>query len=420
METDMRATWVFLAGLFLGGAGIFLLASLGVIGKATPPISGHGEEHGKEEHGAEEEDRHEGERGEPRRIELKEGAAKLAGIRVEPAAKRALEKRLVFPAEVQIPPSKIAHVGPRIEGVIHEVKKQIGDKVEAGDVLAILDSVPMGEAKSAFLRAQAELELAEKTLAREKELVETAGQARKSLYEAETGLEKARIELRATREKLYLLGLTDEQIGRIAGEKGEDRAHVTVIATFAGMVIEKHAAPGEFVGPEEKIFTIADLRELWVLVSVPEKDVHRLPVGVGVEIRVGTHEGERLLGVLTYIDPRVDPKTRRVQVRVEAKNESGKLRPSTFAEVSIPVAEAREAVAVRAGAVQRVDGKPVVFVAREEGKAFEVREVQLGIAADGWVAVVFGLDAGEPVAVSGTFLLKSEAEKEKIGEGHSH
>jgi len=407
----MRTTIVFVSGLLLGAAALFLLASLGVVGEGGP--------HGRHVEPGEGEG-HEGEGEERGLIRLAEGAVELAGIRVEPAATGALERRLSLPAEVQIPPARLAHVGPRLPGVIHEIRKELGARVEPGDVLAVLDSVAMGEAKSAYLRAQAELELAEKTLAREKELVEQGAAARKALFEAETAVEKARIERRTVRERLHLLGLTDEQVASVPEEKGEARAHVPVLATFAGVIIDKHAAPGELVHPEEPLFTIADLTHLWVIASVAERDLHLVRTDVDVEVRVAAHPGAVFPGALTYLDPRVDPKTRRVRARVEAANGEGKLRPAMFAEVSVPVALAVEAVVVPREAVQRVDGRTVVFVARDGGRAFEVREVRTGLEASGRVAIERGLEAGEPVAVTGAFLLKSEAEKARIGEGHAH
>jgi cobalt-zinc-cadmium efflux system membrane fusion protein len=405
----MRQIKAFGAGLGLGAALLFAAASFGLVGKAAAPAPPRAEGHGEAEG-----DGGKGGHGGAHVIELAPDAKALAGIEVAPAGRRRLSKTLSLPGEVTIPSGGISHVGPRIEGVIHIALAEIGTSVKEGELLAVLDSIPMGEAKAAYLKALAEHELAEKTLVREQKLSTEGGSARKDLLEAEAGLAKAAIELKMARDRLQLLGLSDADIARVLEEKGEDRAHVPIVAPLAGVVTDRHATPGEFVRPEEKLFTIADLDAVWVMASVPEKDVHDVREGVEAAIRVTAQPHETFTGKVTHIAPQVDPKTRMVRVRLETPNTRHLLKPEMFAEVELPIAEQAEALAVPAAAVQRVEGKPAIFVTKD-GRRFERRMIQLGIESDGLVEVRSGLEPGESVVVKGAFLLKSELEKEAIG-----
>jgi cobalt-zinc-cadmium efflux system membrane fusion protein len=416
----MRTVITLCAGFTLGAAVLFALASFGIIGKASPPAAPGGHEEGGHAEGEKGGGEGHGEGGhEDESIQLAPESKELAEIELAPAERRRLAKTLTFPAEVTIPSGRLSHVGPRVEGAIHHVMVEVGATVKEGDLLAVLDSIPMGEAKAAYLKALAEQDLAEKTVARERELVKTAGSARKELIEAETGLATAAIELRSAKERLHLLGLGEEDVARVPQEKGEDRAHISIFAPLAGIVLERHATPGEFVRPEEQLFTIANLDLVWVIASVPEKDVHVVQTGVTATVRVAAQPHETFEGKVTYIAPQVDAKTRMIQVRIEVPNEKRRLKPAMFAEGALPASETVEAVAVPISAVQRLKGDSVVFVSTD-GKRFERRVVELGVQSDGYVEARGDLKAGEPVVVKGAFLVKSEFEKEAISEGHAH
>lgn len=411
----MRSAHYFLAGLALGAGLLFFAASSGWVGEAAPAAGARGDgehdEHGghgagggsREGHGA--------------AVTLAPDAQALAGVETSPVARRAMSKTISLPAEVTIPAGRLAHVGARVEGTIHHVLVELGDAVNEGDLLVEIDSLVMGEAKAAYLQVMAERDLAEKSLARERKLAGEGGSARKDLLDAEASLAKADIALRAARDRLTLLGLDEGGIARVPEEKGEERSHVPVRAPMTGVVIDRHATRGEVAHPEERLFTLASLDEVWVIASVAERDLSLLRTGVTATARVAADPDEVHTGTLTYVAPEVDPRTRRIPVRVVTPNRGGRLKPGMFAEVSLPIDGETSMLVVPRAAIVRVDGRPAVFVA-EEGGRFERRMVRTGAETRDAVELEAGVAEGERIVVKGAFLLKSELERASLADGH--
>ena len=125
------------------------------------------------------------------------------------------------------------------------------------------------------------------------------------------------------------------------------------------------------------------------------------------ELRVSAYPGETFAGRITFVADMVNPKTRRVTVRCQVPNPGQRLKPEMYASITLSAGEPREVLAVPAGAIQEIEGRPLVFVKTARG-SFEKREVAVGSEAGGWVEVRSGVKAGEEVATTGSFLLKSE------------
>jgi cobalt-zinc-cadmium efflux system membrane fusion protein len=156
-------------------------------------------------------------------------------------------------------------------------------------------------------------------------------------------------------------------------------------------------------------FKIADLSHVWVLLDLYEKDLARVHAGQSVEVRTDANLGEVFRGRVAYVVPVIDEATRTAKVRVEIENLHEKLRLGQLVTATLigdTAAVAGSVLAVPRSAVQRVDGKPLVFVKRTEG--FERRTVEIGVSGGDLVEVRSGLSEGEIVASEGGFLLKSE------------
>lgn len=369
----------------------------------------HGEE-GHDEHVEEGHDEHDEHGG---HVKLSPEALARVEIEVTEAERRNLSAQIRTTARVDYDQTRIAHVGPRVPGRVTDVSKSLGDEVEAGDVLATLDSVVLGETMAEHRSAAVEEELARKTLERERELLKEKLTSEQDVLEAEAAHKKALAAKRAAAEQL-----------RLYGGRGVRGSTFKLRAPIAGKVVERHLTLGELVTPEDQVFTVADLSALWIWVDIFERDLARVHVGDDAMVVTDAYGSETFVGKVAYIMDEVDGDTRTVRARIDIPNPDGKLKPGMFAEVTLsdPHGEAaneREVVTVPPSAVLRDGEESIVFVKSGEG-AFERREIETGVRTNALVEVRSGLKAGEEVVTKGGFLLKSEAEKGSMGGGHSH
>jgi cobalt-zinc-cadmium efflux system membrane fusion protein len=402
----------------------FLAALLASAGAAcsSKDSDEHGEREG-EEHGSEANDaEHEGE--EEGAVQLSPETAARIRIRVAPVEKRALSGVLNTTGRVDFNQDRLAHVSPRVPGRVHRVRATLGDRVRPGQALAVIDSIELGRARSAFLQAKVRLELARRTLEREQGLLEDRITSEQSVLEARSAEQSALAAYQAARQELRLLGLSSRQI---AATSADDpfAALFSLSSPMAGTVVEKHVSLGEVVSPERNLFTVADLSQVWIWIDVYERDLALVHLEDDVEVRVDAFADRTFEGKVAYIRSQVDPDTRTARARIDVVNRDALLRPGMFATVLVTDPhgaggeQAHQALVIPSGAVQRDGQENVAFVVAGENR-YQRRELELGRRTDAYVEVIDGLAAGESVVVEGTFLLKSEAAKEKMGGGHSH
>ena len=219
-------------------------------------------------------------------------------------------------------------------------------------------------------------------------------------------------DLRSALARLSAIGATD------AG--GGQGASFGLASPIAGVVVERNASPGQPVGPSTNLFTVADLRNVWITVDVYENDLSRVRRGVTAFVTPAAFSSERFPGRVTYAGGVVDTASRTFKVRVEVANPNLRLRPGMFAQVHIPTPGTPGTggpVAIPEIAVQEVNGREVVFVASALPGQFIVRPVTLGLRRGGTVAITSGLAAGERIVVKGAFQIKAELMKASFGEG---
>ncbi|TCK04669.1 efflux RND transporter periplasmic adaptor subunit [Phorcysia thermohydrogeniphila] len=360
---------------------------------------------------------HEHEHEHERVVELPDSVIKEFKIRTERATLKLLSRQVELPAEIVEVPEKEVHIVPPVKGFVRRVFKGLGDKVQAGEVLAIIDSPELADLKSSYLIAKKKWELAKELFEREKILWSKKIVAEESFLKAKQELELAEIELRALEQKLLTLGFSPAEIKGF--EEGEvPLGRYPLRAPISGVIVEKHLSTGEMVGPGRVAFRVVDLSEVWAVISVYRQWIPYVKKGQKVRLVLGEGQPE-ITAVVDYVSPSVDPETRAVRARVVLDNSSGELRPGLLIKAFLPVGRGREVLAVPESAVQYVHGHPVVFV--RKGKGFEMREVELGERYGKWIEVRKGLSVGEEYVVSGAFTLKAEMEKEAFEHaGHVH
>ncbi|MHC4097577.1 MAG: efflux RND transporter periplasmic adaptor subunit [Planctomycetota bacterium] len=281
---------------------------------------------------------------------------------------------------------------------------------------------------------------------------------KRNLLEARRAQNIREIELKAAERLLYVLGLTIKDVNNLsvlaksqkpqapseeqectdpnctecsAKDKALDKvfadfrstneklAWYPIRAPFNGTIISKHTALGEVVSDTAEMFVVAELDTVWVDLQVHQKDIALVGKGQKVTIR-SKSDIPQTRGVIDYVDPMINEKTRTALARIVLDNTSGHFRPGTFITADILVKKCDTEVVVAKNLLQDVDDKTCVFIQDEHG--FELRPVTIGRSNDEYVEIVSGLIPGEKIVIKNSFRLKAELQKDAGGghAGHSH
>lgn len=329
-----------------------------------------------------------------------------AGIKLEEVSARAFDDSVSVTATIRPNQDRIAKIAPRVEGRIVSVSANLGDPVRAGQSLAVMDSLAIGEAQSTLLRAQSSERVAQADFKRAESLSAEEIIPQKELLRARGEFERASAESRAARDRLRLLGGT-------ASSSGQAQSTFALTAPFAGTVIQKKATIGELASPADAIFTIADLSKVWIEANLTDQLVSKVRIGAAATVTVGAYPGESFSGRVAYIANVLDKDTRTIGARIEVANKDGRLKPEMFATASIATGGQLEAISVPDAAIVLLQGQPTVFVMEQD--KFEARAVETGEKLPGRTVITSGVKAKEQVVAAGAYALKARLLKSQIG-----
>lgn len=333
-----------------------------------------------------------------------------AGIRVEALTAMPLKDLVEVTATIQPNADRFARVAAPVEGRIVSVAAPLGAQVRAGQPLAQVESVALGEANAALSAARAAARIADADFKRAEALNADEIIAQKDYLRARAEHEKAAAELRAAEERVRVLGADPSAAGR-------GGAKLTVVAPFAGTVVARKATVGELATPAEPMFAVADLSRVWIEANLTEAMLAHVRPGAQASISVEAYPGEVFEGKVTYVAGMLDKASRTVPARIELANKDGRLKPEMFAKARIEAGGAgEERLAVPDDAIILLQGQPTVFVA--EGDGFAPRAVDLGEKRGGRTVVRSGVAAGEQLVVAGAYALKARLLKSQIGDEH--
>ncbi len=334
------------------------------------------------------------------------------GILVEPVKRGTFENFRDYPGTVKPIESQLAEISTLVQGRVSKVFVKLGDEVKEGEELALLYSHQLGMAQSTYLRTIAELSLAENAFARGKYLwtQKVISQAKYLQRQGEWVVKSAAVQ--EAQERLRLLGMSDSQIQGLKTTQ-KFQSYLAIYAPFSGRIIHYSISRGEVVGPGANLFTIANLKKVWVVANIPEIDIPNIREGKTVTVRVASFPDERFTGTIVIAGDVLDSFTRTMMVRVEVENGHHRLKPEMYASVRLYSDPDPHALTVPTLAVQRHEGGSFVFV-KHDANHFELRPVILGTEDIEETKVVAGLEEGEFVVTSGAFALKAEAIKQEI------
>ncbi len=211
----------------------------------------------------------------------------------------------------------------------------------------------------------------------------------------------------SAKQRLMLFGVKESQIAELE-KAGKPNIRLPIHSAQSGIVVEKMVQQGQYVNVGETLFNVADLSTVWVEIEVYENEFSVIHVGQQVEIRSQSYPGKPFSGRISFIYPFLDPKTRTVKARVEMPNPGMKLKPDMFVNAIIKVPLGSSLV-VPATAVMDTGKRQVAWVESAPG-IFEPRDVQVGQQNGDKIQILSGLKSGDKVAVSGGYLIDSEAQ----------
>jgi cobalt-zinc-cadmium efflux system membrane fusion protein len=334
--------------------------------------------------------------------------AKIEQVKVGPAT---MATRLSVPAVVAPDADRVAHVSVKLSGTVAELRKNIGDEVEKGEVLGALESREVADAKSEYMAARLSNDLQQDLAARDKAAWGSSKAIPEQQYiRSRNAASQTAMRLDIARQKLLALGVDESEIVAIPQAPEGTLRLQNVRAPISGRVVERRVELGTAVGRdnlETELFVIIDLSRVWIEMAVNSSDLPTVREGQSVAVSV--RGGPVGAGKIIFVSPLLDKDTRAARVVATLDNPDRLWRPGSFVTAAIAVDSRPVSVAVPAVAVQSVNGRNVVFVRTAEG--FEKRDVVLGLRDNGMVEVTSGLAAGETIASSNTFPLKAELSK---------
>lgn len=341
-------------------------------------------------------------------VKLSAEAIAAAGIEAAEIQSGSIARRIIVPGTIVPHADHIAHVAVKLPSIVAELRKNIGDPVQQNEVLAVLESREVADAKSEYLAALLSNDLQQDLLERNKALLARGVASEQTFLRSRGDAAQARMRSDIARQKLFALGLTEAEIASLPDQPEASLRRQAVRSPISGHVVERKVELGMAVGRdnlETELFVVADLARVWVELAVSPEDAPLVHVGQIVTV-AARRSADQARGNVIFIAPMLDRDTRSARVVAEIDNKDGVWRPGTLVTAAIVFEQRSVPLAVPIGALQTVGTGPVVFVRTSEG--FAAREVVLGQSDGRATEVVSGLRAGETIAVKNSFLLKAE------------
>ncbi|HJX32345.1 MAG TPA: efflux RND transporter periplasmic adaptor subunit [Thermodesulfobacteriota bacterium] len=347
-------------------------------------------------------------------------AAKPGIVKVVTVAQQSFTKALLLTGEVKVNELKTVRISTPVQGTVIKVQANTGQQVSAGEVLVELDSSDVAEAKGDYLKKAASVNLARKAAERETNLFAKKVSAEIEMLEAQAKLNEAEIDLKNATTRLERLGFSKKEILLLANDTvAKITGVLPVHAPINGTVLEKNVSAGERVEAEKEILTLSDLSTVWVWADIKEADlsaVQHAGEKIAGEVEIPGAEGKKYQGSLDVVSGQMEEQSRTVKARISVANPDGFLRPGMFVTIKLMLSGSSDAVAVPKVAVLADAGRTFVFV-HQEGDYWIRRPVSLGETLNEYVEIKDGLSIGQRIIADGSFLLKSDVLRKKMGAG---
>jgi len=333
------------------------------------------------------------------------------GLKVAVASTGLVEKLTTLPGKLVVNTDQQAQISPNFSGYVEQVNVALGQSVQKGQTLAVLILPELIDQQANLRMAQANLDLARKDYQREQQLWSQGISAKQDYQRAENAYRQAQITVQSSQARLNALSASGNNNGRFL-----------IKAPISGVISKKDIVVGENVQLADQLFVIENLKDLWLEFNLPNTSNIQLQVGQILNFKTNGSDQNYQAKVQT-LNSQADLQTGRLQVRAKVTTQADVLRPNVLVNVFVTDAQAKTALRVQKKALQQVEGKPVVFVIESEEKGLvhlKAQPIEVGVSSqDGqWLEVISGLTEGQKYIADGSFLLKSELEKDEAGHGH--
>jgi membrane fusion protein, heavy metal efflux system len=310
----------------------------------------------------------------------------------------------------------LVQVFSQYQGKILKALYNIGEEVQAGNVLFTIDSPDLLAAESTLLASAGVLELQKRVLARALNLLKAGGSAQKDVDQATSDQQTAEGNFKAAKDAVRIFGKTEAEVEQVLVNRKLDSTLV-VPSPISGRIVARNAAPGFLTQPGvvPAPYTVADLSTMWMLANVIETDAPAYRLGQEVEVRVPAYPDKVFNGHVTALGAMIDPNTHRQMVRSEIDDPRHLLRSGMLASFIIRVGDPVRSLAVPAeGVVREGDGTMTVW-STKDGRRFTKRTVRTGQQQDGWTQILEGLSPEETVVIDGAVFLSNKLASGEAG-----
>lgn len=353
-------------------------------------------------------------------------AAQLASLKIVQVARARFRVEHVTDGKIAINADRTTPVFSPYSGRVTQVLAKPGDFVTQGQPLLAVQASEFVQGQSDLLAAQAALATAQSQLS----LAQTSEQRKHALFDAKAGslqdwqqsqnelaaansaYRTGEAALAAVRNRLKILGKTDDQVDELGkAEKIDPVAYV--LAPITGTITDRQVGPGQYLqaGASTPAYTVGDLSTVWLVANVRETDAPYVRKGQTVEVRALALPERTFAARITYVAPSLDPSTRRLIVRAEVPNQDGLLKPEMFARFSIISGTEASSPAVPESGVIYEGSEARVWILGDDG-ALTLRGIQPGRSANGLLEVLDGVKPGEKVVASGALFIDRAARGE--------
>ena len=354
-----------------------------------------------------------------------------------------MKETITANAELVFNPTCVARLSTRVSGSVAGVLKITGERVQAGDILAVIDAAEVGKAKSQLVQAAVQLQLKRSVAERLRPIALQGAIPQRNAIEAETSLQEALVAFSTARQSLANLGFNppnesdkmdavslDRELQSL-GLDGYARSTQSTIssgnlfpirAPMDGVVTHSSAVVGEVVQPGTTLITIADPLQMWLMMNFNQDDAGLVRIGSKVVFESDSN-GSSIDGKVTWISPTIDDRTRTVSVRANIVNDGEHMRNNTFGTAKVLLREEPKAIVVPKLAIQSTSDATFVFVRDknffkpDSPLFFYVRQVAIGTSDDSHVELLAGVLPGEVIATKGSASLLAQLLKSNLGAG---
>jgi len=317
-------------------------------------------------------------------------------ITIDTARESSMKNELKLTGEVSFDENKVVKVFPFASGQVMKVNVSLGDKVTQGQVLAVIRSADVAGNYSDLTSARADLAISKRQLEQAEYLFKNGISSERDYTEAKENYNKAVAADSKVREQISING----------GGNTNAAGTLIVKAPRSGFIVEQNITSGNFIRPDNSssLFTISDMKDVWIKANVFETDISKVKVGYAAKITTLAYPDKVFTGKVNNVGSVLDPDSKVMTVRISLANPDMLLKPEMFTNVTISNSEAAQAVAIPATAVVFDSGKNYVVVYNSKCN-LQVREVNVIKSVEDTTYLSSGVKPGDKLVSKNQLLL---------------